>query len=808
MDAIDKRIPQADNLDLVLDLVLGISSGSVKTSGDAASLFGYAPRQGDYYRDAAEILGLAIREADKILLTTRGNALPTAPEVERPALLAEAVRNAWIIDVVFAVIARAGPNAIGPEDLPQIIDSVAKANGLTISGTTVRRRAQTVGKWLAWLHRHGAGIIITNGTYEVRLDNAEFGSNKKQLVRNQVQETQSPAATVTQAPGAELASAHVAIAAMPGRLDTNGHVPLPRLFAEISKDSKLSVISEGHLPSIMQRLYVRDSIDEQLDAWLSKPDGASLMILTGSAGHGKSAAIAQALEKAEALGIALDVRPDATHADSATETYEDGLVRFLAPFRDGAARPRRRGLLAMNLGLALRFFGKRDGSIQDWQGIAAALDQKFQLGLRIDVPPNQEVEFIDLSRRISLSTSNKLADIAFLSALLARFDANDPSTIVADSIAHECARCSAAPNCPILLNAQLLSDPVVRSNLSYAMASAAVKHDVHVTPRLIMDTLSHLVVHPDIRTAIDETMTECNLADDRVVSPRDGSEGKTWGRRLEQSLFANAFPPYEGPPETDRALLDAMRSEAPSAARSEHMDKAILKWTANAEALIEELHPLLRGYLAIDGTKALTPSTLTSLVSAHQWSHHGPLSRPEAKRLNDFVQLASGDAECASQWTPLLTDAIRRVATGAYHDQAARDGRAHMAIQMAGVASTYRILADLGTIETEIRPAEDTLPLSGTGFGLEIQVAAGLTFELWLDWRGFSFLADIAAGYSPRPSDPYQATFVRSLTRRLALGSNMTNKLVIEKSGASGALHLKMTGPRGSRTRMKAEVKY
>src|SRR5690606_25543682 len=121
-----------------------------------------------------------------------------------------------------------------------------------------------------------------------------------------------------------------------------------------------AVVRDDRPSDVQQLMAPAGSLDEALWEALGGADAPKLLVLTGSAGTGKSATINHLLQReretsAGRVGVHL---ADATHADAPDQGQAQRLAEFFAPFADDApttvTEPCR--LVAMNTGMALRFF--------------------------------------------------------------------------------------------------------------------------------------------------------------------------------------------------------------------------------------------------------------------------------------------------------------------------------------------------------------------------------------------------------------------------------------------------------------------
>lgn len=96
---------------------------------------------------------------------------------------------------------------------------------------------------------------------------------------------------------------------------------LAQIAMSLRRDSRAAVVATGELPPLNKALYIRDQIDTEIEAWLKFP-GKGLLLLTGSAGNGKSAAISLADAKAKAEQIRLVSGPTQAMPTARTRPIE------------------------------------------------------------------------------------------------------------------------------------------------------------------------------------------------------------------------------------------------------------------------------------------------------------------------------------------------------------------------------------------------------------------------------------------------------------------------------------------------------
>lgn len=151
---IDVPFPQADDFERIIDLVEFLAERP-RTQEEITTEYEFAPRQSDYYFNAARYLGLAMTERGDDGKTYRQTtalakeiiALPYKQRQIRLAALVLAVEP--IAEIYLDWVSRGEvPRLDKVEDL---FTRSSSSRGL--SGATLHRRAQTILAWVSWLKR-------------------------------------------------------------------------------------------------------------------------------------------------------------------------------------------------------------------------------------------------------------------------------------------------------------------------------------------------------------------------------------------------------------------------------------------------------------------------------------------------------------------------------------------------------------------------------------------------------------------------------------------------------------------------------
>jgi hypothetical protein len=276
--------------------------------------------------------------------------------------------------------------------------------------------------------------------------------------------------------------------------DTSLPSPLKRLSQLRARASEAVVRDER--PSDVQRLMApRGRLEDSLWEVLGGPSAPALLVLTGSAGCGKSATINHLLEReaetgADRVGAHL---ADATHSDAPDQAQAERLASFFADFADGAAPaggPCR--VVAMNTGMALRFFHElrtlRDAP--PLTGLEGLLRRRLGLPGGDAASPgwlHDAVLVVNLDHRPTAGRPGDLFD-----DLLERLDPARADGVLEG--APRCATCAVRNWCWPMANALSLSSAPGRAALNAAVGDVALARGRQVPPRALWDLVAELAL--------------------------------------------------------------------------------------------------------------------------------------------------------------------------------------------------------------------------------------------------------------------------------------------------------------------------
>lgn len=263
--------------------------------------------------------------------------------------------------------------------------------------------------------------------------------------------------------------------------------------------------------------------------------GPELIVLSGSAGGGKSLAIATLTEVApDAFGAWIE---DATHSESPSQDQVDRLRDFFTPFTDGAApaagKPR---IIAMNTGMVIRFFAalrsRAPGGHHSLTELEAHL--KSRMGLSEEQPTEgspmaQRVLVVNLDHRPTTGGPASL-----FSAMLRSLDPGRPAGIMAG--AARCESCQVRGWCFVRTNAEIASSAAVTEALDSATDRIALERGRPLPPRALWDLTAQLITGGEPFAGPEDpcdTIAAIAAADDRE---------RVWRRVLPNGIFIAGDP--------------------------------------------------------------------------------------------------------------------------------------------------------------------------------------------------------------------------------------------------------------------------
>lgn len=150
-------VPQADDLQKVADFPLLVNAG-VKTARQWADHYGITERQGSYYREAAQALGLVKWEDGEFGLTEEGKRYVAMDPQRRADFLAGRILKNRLMNEVFRRVQRSVIVGVSKEEVARIIEGMSH-----LGGSTPIRRASTVLAYFRWMAQTTGAIVVKDG---------------------------------------------------------------------------------------------------------------------------------------------------------------------------------------------------------------------------------------------------------------------------------------------------------------------------------------------------------------------------------------------------------------------------------------------------------------------------------------------------------------------------------------------------------------------------------------------------------------------------------------------------------------------
>ncbi len=149
-------VPQANDFGKVAEVPALVLAGKDNAKKWAEN-YGYAVRQGGYYPEAAEALGLISRKRGKFTLTEEGRRLTSIPAAERDEYLARRLLRTPLMNSIFRLALDRGKAGVGDREIVERIQALS-----SLRSSTPIRRAQSVRSYFRWLAQATGAVIVQN----------------------------------------------------------------------------------------------------------------------------------------------------------------------------------------------------------------------------------------------------------------------------------------------------------------------------------------------------------------------------------------------------------------------------------------------------------------------------------------------------------------------------------------------------------------------------------------------------------------------------------------------------------------------
>lgn len=520
-------------------------------------------------------------------------------------------------------------------------------------------------------------------------------------------------------------------------------------------------------PPRLDPLYVSTQEDAELrEIFVSEYDtDGKLVILTGSAGGGKSTLLTKVYREAKDAGIEVrdkHIHLDATGSAYLQRSYRQDLSEFLdravAGFDDEEAP--RKGL-AINYGLAIDFFEQgnqelNEGYTEIWNALKAAESQR-------KVGPNEgfsNVVVINLGHRDLFAIEPDRFGEGPLRELVDHFDISDPESPLSELLDPEARDCPAPGRCPLHHNLDQLTDETIRRQLTRLIAGSCLIHERYLSLRSILDQLSRTLLHPEFRE-LRTNGTSCAVGEAIV----DGEV-----TLQPEHLFCNrVMEVFSG--EAGGRFID------PVAQVSREIDSTALSFRADSDAL----QKATRRTPLRDDEWDLTARIRTGIRRKYLRGELGEThvdSEPFERFLAGLSFFQGNDGE-KTEGKEIINTTVAALQNWS--------GRSIDGDQMAFVdgqrSLEYRFTAQWTEANLDLkRSREDTRKQTRPG-QLRLYFDPpndGRPVFIPLGYRLYHLMTRIRQGYNPNPGDVEQSQGVRLLYSQLSQFSEKSNTVRIE----------------------------
>jgi hypothetical protein len=268
------------------------------------------------------------------------------------------------------------------------------------------------------------------------------------------------------------------------------HLPSPiASLLDLRASARGSVVRAEQLTPVQERSYVPTGLEERVIDAATSGDPPACIVISGSAGGGKSAVLNRIARRGPDTFAA--VLEDATHAEAPDQDQYERLVEFLAPLGDGqpvySGRPL---LIAMNTGMVIRLFDQLRGHRGPAHGFTALESELHRQLLLPDRPSEFSLPGPLLVVNLDLRATAGGTDSLFAQMLLA-LDPDRNDGVMAG--APRCESCLVRDYCFVRTNAQILSSGPARASVDRAAEEIALSRGRPLQPRELWDFAVDLI---------------------------------------------------------------------------------------------------------------------------------------------------------------------------------------------------------------------------------------------------------------------------------------------------------------------------
>lgn len=308
--------------------------------------------------------------------------------------------------------------------------------------------------------------------------------------------------------------------------------PISAVMSMLSSASE-SVVVAGKLSKQQARVAINDGVEGRIVERIAQ-GGLDLVVISGSAGDGKSFTLGQMLAVPGNPWEAYSHRviEDATHSETPEQSQRERLKDFFAPLTTG--QPLFEGpplIIAMNTGMVIRFFDelRKNGEFEPYRHLATALFRALRI-------PDRDLDCQDLepevaSRILVVNLDDRPTtggDESFFTRVLSAFDPGKVSGVMRG--AQRCESCTVRAWCWVRSNAEIVSSEHGRRSLNALADDIAHIKGRSINPRALWDGAA-------VTTLGAATFVHDDPCDDIVDTFRDQDWQRLWEHSLPNGIF-------------------------------------------------------------------------------------------------------------------------------------------------------------------------------------------------------------------------------------------------------------------------------
>lgn len=523
-------------------------------------------------------------------------------------------------------------------------------------------------------------------------------------------------------------------------------------------------------------LYVSQPQDEAVQEFIStEHDDGRLLVITGSAGDGKSALLERATRMADGEVIPdKRVNMDATSAVQADEDYDERLIGFFDRIIDDVInKSGPRSAVAINYGLAVDFFRLREHGDPD-TGAFSDIWEAIKQSEQPDYQTDSNIEVINLSNRRTYKTNPEQIGGGLLREIVNRFDPTYDKSPFTRAFEYEEEHCPAGERCPLHYNVKQLTKEETKDRLAEYFASWSIVKGAYLNPRMIIDRIARTLLPTGVRELPDHDVCPVGAAVDQG----------TYSVTVDDLLWNAAF-----------AALSTTDEEAsfvdPASRTGFKLDQEILSWNASQQELDDALGE--SGFSFGDSRKKIRTVLRKRYLTGHSTSF---LATNEA--FNEYVGALTYYGPQESKMTADLRDSVKSfnaIIEEALENWTGRETKGNLVEFRDTRRSTdYQFLSERTPPNVQTGPSQDasrTISLPGR---IKLKVApkheVGNTIPIPLSFPLYKLMRLISDGYVPNSADMNQSHSIQMLQTKISALTQKESFVKIQNISADRSVTL------------------